>query len=60
MNRCRICDAMYQSNRAERFLDEGYCPVCAGEISQCLEELEDFEEPQTCGWEEVEDEENFD
>ena len=52
MNRCKICDAMYQSNRAERFLDEGYCPVCAGEISQCLEELEDFEE--------VEDETDFD
>ena len=52
MNRCRICDAMYQSNLSERFLDEGYCPVCEGEISQCLEELEGFEE--------VENETNFD
>ncbi len=52
MNRCRICDAMYNQDYLDRFLDEGYCPVCAGEISLCLQELEDFEE--------VGHEENFD
>ena len=44
MNRCRICDVVYDPRLSERFVDEGYCPVCEGEISQCLEELEDFEE----------------
>lgn len=49
MNRCKICDAMYYP---DFLLDEGYCPVCAVEISVCLQELEDFEE--------VEYEEDFD
>ena len=51
MNRCRICDIMYDPRLLSQPVDEGYCPVCEGEISQCLEELENFEE--------VEDEEGY-
>ena len=44
MNRCKICDQEYEVEKASRFQEEGYCPVCDAEISMCLEELEPFEE----------------
>ncbi len=44
MNRCKICDKLYQNNFISHFLGEGYCNFCEVEIMICIMEMEEWEE----------------
>ena len=51
MDRCKICDWVYEMKSTARFPDEHYCPYCEAEIVICLMEMEEWEETE----EEMED-----